>query len=44
MTQQAANAGVEAYTQIMQNGEQIWVLVHNSRIINAGINPPGVIR
>ena len=44
MTQQAVNAGIEVYTQLMQNGEQIWVLVRNSLIINAGINPPGGIR
>ena len=44
ITQQAANAGVEAYTRLMQNGEQIWVFVRNSIIINAGMNPPGAIR
>jgi len=44
ITQQAANAGVQVYTQIMRNGEQIWVLVRNRRIINAGVNPPGAIR
>ncbi|WP_434101760.1 RHS repeat-associated core domain-containing protein [Methylocaldum gracile] len=44
ITQEAANAGVQAFTQTMRNGEQIWVTVRNGVIQNAGINPAGALR
>jgi hypothetical protein len=42
--QQAADAGVQAFTQIAKTGEQIWVVVRGGLIQNAGINPVGAIR
>jgi hypothetical protein len=42
--QDAANAGVQAFTQIAKSGEQIWVTVRNGLIQNAGVNPVGALR
>lgn len=44
ITQDAANAGVEAYTQVMRDGSQVWALVRNGIIFNAGVNPAGMVR
>jgi hypothetical protein len=44
MTQDAANAGSSAYTWIARNGEQVWVIIRNGVIQNAGVNPPGAVR
>ena len=43
-TSQGAAAGVSAYTQVFRNGEQVWALVRNNKIINAGVNAAGSIR
>jgi RHS repeat-associated protein len=40
----AAQAGVQAYTQVFRSGEQVWVQVRNGIIQNAGINPVGSLR
>jgi RHS repeat-associated protein len=44
ITQDAANAGVQAFTQVAKSGEQIWVTVRNGLIQNAGVNPVGALR
>ncbi len=44
ITQDAANAGVQAYTQVMRDGSQVWALVRNGTIFNAGVNPAGMLR
>jgi hypothetical protein len=44
ITQQAANAGVRAYTWTSRSGEQIWVAVRNGLVENAGVNLPGATR
>jgi len=41
---QGAAAGINAFTQVFSNGKQIWVLVRNNTIINAGVNAAGAIR
>ncbi len=35
---QAAKNGVQAFTQIFRNGQQVWVHTRNGRIFDAGIN------
>ena len=40
----AAQAGVRAFTQVFQSGQQVWVYVRNGRIVDAGINPMGAHR
>jgi hypothetical protein len=42
--QAAADNGVQAFTKVMRNGEQVWVTVRNGIIQNAGINPIGSVR
>ena len=41
---QGAAAGINAFTQVFRNGEQVWVLVRNNNIINAGVNAAGATR
>jgi CheY-like chemotaxis protein len=41
LTPQQASAGVQAFTQVFRNGEQVWVLVRAGQIVNAGVNQPG---
>jgi RHS repeat-associated protein len=40
----AVNAGVRAYTQVFNNGQQVWVFVRNNIIQDAGVNLPGAHR
>lgn len=40
----AAAAGVKAYTWTGKSGRQVWVLVRNGLIENAGVNPVGAAR
>jgi RHS repeat-associated protein len=44
ITQDAANAGVQAFTAVAKNGDQIWVVVRNGEIQNAGVNLAGALR
>ena len=44
ITQEAANNGVQAFTQVANSGEQIWVAARNGIIQNAGVNPIGALR
>ena len=44
ITQDAANAGAQAFTVISRSGKQIWVTVRNGVIQNAGVNLPGAVR
>ena len=44
ITSQGAAAGVSAYTQVFRNGKQVWALVRNNKIINAGVNAIGSAR
>jgi RHS repeat-associated protein len=44
ITQQAANAGVQAYTWTASTGQQIWVTARGGTIQNAGVNLPGWYR
>ena len=44
ITEEAADSGVQAFTQTMRNSQQIWVIVRSGRIINAGINEIGEAR
>jgi hypothetical protein len=44
LPQQAAAAGVQVYAQTSRNGKQVWVYIRDRRILNAGVNPPGVHR
>jgi len=38
LTAEAIANGVKGYTKIFRNGTQLWVMVRNGRIFNAGIN------
>jgi RHS repeat-associated protein len=42
--QDAANAGVQAFTQVARSGKQIWVTAKDGTIQNAGVNPAGAVR
>lgn len=44
ISQQAADAGVKAYTWLSQAGPQVWVTVRNGIVLNAGINLGGATR
>jgi hypothetical protein len=44
LPQQAVEAGVQAYTKVLESGEQAWVYVREGKIVEAGINPPGAFR
>jgi RHS repeat-associated protein len=44
ITQQAADAGVQAFTQTTSRGRQVWVTVRNGIIQNAGVNRGAAIR
>jgi hypothetical protein len=44
ITQDAANAGAQAFTAVAKSGEQIWVVVRNGEIQNAGVNLAGALR
>ncbi|WP_029215379.1 RHS repeat-associated core domain-containing protein [Kallotenue papyrolyticum] len=44
LPQGAVRAGIQVYTQVFRNGEQIWVYVRNGIIQDAGVNPPGAWR
>ena len=37
----AVRAGVKAFTEALDTGEQVWVYVRNGLIEDAGVNPPG---
>ena len=41
---EAVKAGVQGFSKVFRNGEQIWVQVRNGRIIDAGVNLPGAVR
>ena len=40
----AVRAGIQAFTQSLPSGEQVWVYVRNGIIQDAGINQPGAWR
>lgn len=44
ITQDAAAAGVRAYTWVANSGRQVWVTVRGNEILNAGVNAAGAIR
>ena len=44
ITQDAAAAGVSAYTVTARNGYQIWVTVRKGEVMNAGVNAAGSAR
>ena len=44
ITEEAANAEVQAFTWTAENGEQVWVTVLNGEIQNAGVNAVGALR
>jgi len=44
ISEEAAGAGVQAFTAIARNGEQVWVAVRNGTIVNAGINAADKVR
>ena len=43
-SQQALDAGAQGFSQVMRNGNQVWVIVRDGVIQNAGVNPSGIIR
>ena len=44
LPQQAVQAGIQVYTEVLHTGEQVWVYVRSGVINNAGVNLPGAHR